>query len=199
MKKKITDIIVVILSILFGILLGKLLDWSCFELTYEFSIIDALSLVITVAVAIYITKVLEKEVADSRLKKDLFVIEITELESILRSIIVLFEERDISVNKVAVRVVTCHDRSSTLFQHIRNILIRNNSPYVDNITRLIDSQMFVLNQLLTEPETAYTDQTGFTLRDDIVCYTAERTKEIRKAINDVIGNLFELKVWVNNL
>jgi hypothetical protein len=199
MKKKIIEVIVAVLSILLGMLLGKLLDWDYFALTREFSIIDALSLVTTVIIAIYITTILEKDVRDKNTRKDLFVSEISELESTLRSIGMLFEENDISYKRVNGRILTCRNRIDILFHHITSILVRVNHPEVEKFIQLITGQLDALNQLLIKTLVDHTEQTNITPHEGIVSYSTETTDEIRIAINDVAGGLFRLKIWVNNL
>jgi hypothetical protein len=199
MKKKIIEIVAVILIFTTGLLTGKLLDWNYFELTREFSIIEALSLVTTASIAIYITKVLEKEVLDKRTKKDLFVSEISAVEDTLRSIATLFEENDISYNKVNGRISICCERTDTLFQKITGILVYDSHPEVEKFTVLITRQLGSLFLLLIEPIPDSNDQIGLTLQGDLASYSTERVDKIRKAINAVSGSLFELKVWVNNL
>jgi low affinity Fe/Cu permease len=199
MKKKIIEIVVAVLTVLLGILLGKLLDWSYFELSREFSIIDALSLVTTIIIAIYITTILEKDVRDKNTKKDLFVNEISAVESTLRSIDTLFDENNISYDKVSGRISTCINRTNTLFLKINSILVRAGNPKVEAFTQLISDQLSLLNQLLTENTSDSTEQSDIILQGGIIRYSPEIIGKIRKAIDVVGGTLFELKVWINDL
>ena len=54
-----------------GMTLGKLFDWGYFTLSSEISISDALTMFITIGVAIYIANVLERDIQDNRNEKDL--------------------------------------------------------------------------------------------------------------------------------
>ena len=69
-KNKIINIIIYIIIFSIGCCCGKLIDWGYFVLNKEISIIDAISLFLTIGCAIYISKVLEKEVQDVRIKVD---------------------------------------------------------------------------------------------------------------------------------
>lgn len=59
-KNKIINIIIYIIIFSIGCCCGKLIDWGYFVLNKEISIIDAISLFLTIGCAIYISKVLEK-------------------------------------------------------------------------------------------------------------------------------------------
>lgn len=72
-KNKIINIIIYIIIFSIGCCCGKLIDWGYFVLNKEISIIDAISLFLTIGCAIYISKVLEKEVQDVRIEKEMFI------------------------------------------------------------------------------------------------------------------------------
>ena len=52
--------------------MGECIDYGYFVLSKEVSIIDAFSLFATIGCAIYIARILEKEVQDKRVEKDLY-------------------------------------------------------------------------------------------------------------------------------
>lgn len=85
-KKNITKYILWIVIFCVGICIGKLLNWGYFTLSKEVSIIDAITLFVTVGCAIFIAKVLEKEVQDDRIEKDLFLNQANQLETFLGEI-----------------------------------------------------------------------------------------------------------------
>lgn len=80
-KNKIINIIIYIIIFSIGCCCGKLIDWGYFVLNKEISIIDAISLFLTIGCAIYISKVLEKEVQDVRIEKEMFISQVGNTES----------------------------------------------------------------------------------------------------------------------
>jgi hypothetical protein len=96
MRKRIINVIILILILCIGICIGKLLNWGYFELSKEIKIIEAISIFTTIGVAIYITRIIENEVQASRIEKNLFITKITELESLLKIIEDTIEEKDVS-------------------------------------------------------------------------------------------------------
>src|ERR1035437_3968482 len=104
MKKKISNVILAILVLGIGVTLGKLTNWGYFEITKELKIIEALNLFFTVGVAIYIVKVLEKDVQNDRIEKDLYIAKVSEFESQLIIIENLIDENIISYSKVNTRI-----------------------------------------------------------------------------------------------
>ena len=80
-KNKIINIIIYIIIFSIGCCCGQLIDWGYFVLNKEISIIDAISLFLTIGCAIYISKVLEKEVQDVRIEKEMFISQVENTES----------------------------------------------------------------------------------------------------------------------
>ena len=72
-KKRIINTIIYFLIFCVGCCFGELIDWGYFILSKEISIIDALSLFLSIGCAIYIARVLEKDVQDDRIEKDMFI------------------------------------------------------------------------------------------------------------------------------
>ena len=69
-----------------GIVIGDLIEWGCFNLDNSISIIDALSLFVTVGLTIYIATILDKESKNKQFEVDLIVEQINEVENILKEI-----------------------------------------------------------------------------------------------------------------
>jgi hypothetical protein len=53
--------------------------------------------------------------------------------------------------------------------------------------------------LLTEVSRGQASHPDILIAHDVVTYSPERTDEISEAINNVIEDLFKMKVWLNNL
>jgi hypothetical protein len=122
MKWRIIEVVVAVLIFGLGATFGKLLNWGYFELSREISIIEAVTLFATLGLGLYITRVLEKKVQDVRLEKALYIAKVTEIETILRSIEVLFEEPVISYKKGhSTHTVLSHQGKCRLYEYQRSV------------------------------------------------------------------------------
>ena len=199
MKKKIINIIgyLVILSI--GMTIGKLLNWGYFELSKEVNIVDALTLFVTIGVAIYIAKILEKEVQDVRIEKELYIAKITEIESILKDFEILVEEKDSSYNKINNRINSCRMKKGSIFNTIKENLKQVKTKDFDNFEKGITDGINSLKRLLTETPAVAEENPAISVKKDIVTYSSNRIIEINTEINSISDNLFKIKVRINNL
>ena len=199
MKKKIINIIgyLVILSI--GMTIGKLLNWGYFELSKEVNIVDALILFVTIGVAIYIAKILEKEVQDVRIEKELYIAKITEIESILKDFEILVEEKDSSYNKINNRINSCRMKKGSIFNTIKENLKQVKTKDFDNFEKEITDGINSLKRLLTETPAVAEENPAISVKKDIVTYSSNRIIEINTEINSISENLFKIKVRINNL
>ena len=82
-KRRIIDPIVCCAILFLGWLIGN--KWQCLEckLDLTFNIVDVITLIITIAMGIYIAWILEKEVQDRRIEKDMYLAKIGAIEVIL--------------------------------------------------------------------------------------------------------------------
>ena len=199
MKKKIINIIgyLVILSI--GLTIGKLLNWGYFELSKEVSIVDALTLFVTIGVAIYIAKILEKEVQDVRIEKELYIAKITEIESMLKVFEILVEEKDSSYNKINNRINSCRMKKGSIFNTIKENLKQVKTKNFDKFEKEITDGINSLKRLLTETPAIAEKDPAILVKKDIVTYSSNRIIEINTEINSISENLFKIKVRINNL
>ena len=188
---------IVIFSI--GITIGKLFDWGYFELVREISIIDALTLFATIGLAIYIVKVLEKEVQDVRIEKELYIAKITELESVLNSFENLLEEKEIFYSKINNRIHSCRIKKNSIFGNIRNNLKRITASEIDTFRQDITNKINSLKKLLTETPVVPTSTPELSVNNGIATFSTNRTIEICTEINAINEILFKLKVRINNL
>jgi hypothetical protein len=197
MKKKTINIICYLVVFSIGITVGKLLNWGYFELSKEVSIIEALTLFVTIGVAIYVAKILEKEVQDVRIEKELYIAKITEIESITKDFETLIEEKNSSYNKINNRINSCRMKKGSIFNAIRKNLrqIRD----IDNFEREITDGINSLKRLLTETPVVSESNPAISVKKDVVIYSPNRIIEINTEINSISENLFKIKVRINNL
>lgn len=188
---------IVIFSI--GITIGKLFDWGYFELVREISIIEALTLFVTVGLAVYIVKVLEKEVQDVRIEKELYIAKITELESVLNSFETLLEEGEVIYSKITNRVHSCRIKKNSIFENIKSNLKKIKANEIDSFDRVISEKMKSLKRLLTETPAVQSKNPELSVKKGIAVFSQNRMIEICTEINAINENLFKMKVRINNL
>lgn len=199
MKRRIINIILVIIIFCIGATFGKLLNWGYFELSKDLSIIDALTLFTTIGVAIYITKNLEKEVQENRIEKDLFISKISELETKLKVIEDLVAEKDSSFNKVVCRVHACRLAKNSIFNSINGNFHKSKSNTFDEFDNNISACINSLRRLLTDTPINSTSTSDIYLVNGVVNYSPNRIIEVNVEINSLMENLFKLKVRINHL
>lgn len=199
MKRRILNIIIGILIFTAGATIGELLDWGFFELSKDISIIDALTLIATIGVAIYITKFLEKETQDKRVEKELYINKICELESSLKIIEDLIDSKDSSYNKINYRIHSCRIIKNSIFDNIINNFKGDKSGKIKSFENSITESMSSLKRLLTDTPSSNTSSQNISLKKGLINYSSNRLIEINIEINSIMENLFKLKVRINNL
>jgi hypothetical protein len=199
MKRKIVNLTLVLIVFCIGLTFGKLLNWGYFELTKDISIIDALTLFTTIGVAIYITKILEKEVQESRIEKGLYISKISEFESKLKTIEDLISEKDPSYGKVNSRIHSCRLIKKSIFDSIYGNFKSDKTNTIKDFDRNITNCLSSLKRLLTDTPIITASNSDITLVSGIVNYSSNRIIEVNIEINSILEDLFKLKVRINNL
>jgi hypothetical protein len=184
-----------------GATFGYLLDWGYFELVREISIMELLTLIVTVGCAIYITGVLEKGVEESRVEKELHLSEITELSSLLRSIETLFEDPPLAFKRIEVRISACNNRAIGILSEIRATFGDRVSSEMELFDAQIVGRLIYLKGLLTRTTKNHEQETedGIIVECNVVTYSPDRLAEITATFNAIVGSLFRLKICINHL
>jgi hypothetical protein len=192
MKKSLYRFTISFIIFCIGFTFGKLFDyWWYFEFSKEISIIDALTLFVTIGLALYITKVLEKETQDIRIKKDLYIAKISELEDFLSSFESLMEEPNIFYTKINNRIHSSRIKKNSIFATIRDDFKLINA---NELEKAISNDMNLLKQFLTGTNTIQ-----LSVKKDIANYSEERKVEIYTKINAIKETFFKMKIMINNL
>lgn len=199
MKRRITNIIIVILTFSIGATFGKLINWGYFELSKDISVVDALTLFVTIGAAIYITKIVEEEVQESRIEKDLFISKICELEANLKIIEDLIEEKNGIFNKINSRFHKCRLVKKSIFESINGNFKKDTSKSIEDFERRTTIILNSLKRLLTDTPINITSSSDITLLNGLVNYSSNRILEINIEINSLLEELFKLKVRLNHL
>lgn len=196
MKKKISNIALAILILGIGVTFGKLTNWGYFEITNELSIIDALNLFFTIGVAIYIVKVLEKDIQNDRIEKDLYIAKVSEFESQLIIIENLVDENAISYSKVNTRIHFCGITRNSIFINLNEIK-KSSLPQISELEKNISKNIRTLKRLLTETPIDKKETSKIKINKGVVSYSQERILEIVSETNSLKNDLFKLKIVIN--
>jgi hypothetical protein len=199
MKKKIINVIGVLVIFSIGMTFGKLLNWGYFELDKGISIIDALSLFVTIGVAIYVAKILEKEVQDVRIEKELYLAKITELESLLSGFESLIEEQNIANNKIISRIHSCRIKKNSIFCNIKHNFKQVKATEFNEVENEITNKLNSLKRLLTETPAVQSKTPELSIKKGLATFSPNRIIEIDTEINSINECLFKMKVRINNL
>ena len=199
MRKKIINTIILFIIFSTGITLGKLLNWGYFELSKEISIIDALTLFITIGLAIYVARILEKEIQDDRIEKELYIAKITELEEVLNSFETLIEEKDIIYSRINSRIHSCRIKKNSIFGSMKNNFKKIKTTDIDSFEKEISDKINSLKRLLTETSAVPSKTPDLSVKKGIAVFSTGRIIEICTEINAINENLFKMKVKINSL
>lgn len=196
MKKKASNIVLGLLILGIGISIGKLTNWGYFEITKELSIIDALNFLVTIGVAIYIVKVLEKDIQNDRIEKDLYIAKVYEFESQLIIIENLVYESSISYSKVNTRIHFCGITRNSIFSNLKEI--KKISPsQISDLEQNISKNIRTLKKLLTGTPIDKKETSKIKIDKGIVSYSQDRILEVVSETNSLKNNLFKLKIVIN--
>jgi hypothetical protein len=201
MKGKINKNQVALTIVLFsiGFTSGKLVEWGYFVIVNEIRIIEAFTLFVTIGLAFYVTYILEKEMQDVRIIKELYLAKISELETMLNSFENLIECTNISYQKINNRIHFCRIKKNSIFSNVEDNFKKIQSEEFDIFKKEITNKMNSLKRLLTETSPVLNQNSEISIKKGIVTYSSNRIIEICTDINTINENLFKMKVRINNL
>jgi hypothetical protein len=182
-----------------GMTVGEMLDWGYFELSRRISVIESLTLFATVGCAIYITKILEKDVASDRIEKELHLEEISELGALLRSIETLFEDSCISYRQIEGRILSCDGRAGVILRSFQETFGGSSPVDMSDLAGQVSEGVIHLRSLLTLTARRRSDHSDLYIERGQVTYSDDRMNEIHATIHSVVGLLFRLKICINHL
>lgn len=194
-KKRIINIIIYILFFCVGCCVGELLDWGYFILSKEISIIDALSLFLSIGCAIYIARVLERDVQNDRIEKDMFIAQVVNIETPLAD---LSNKLNGSTYN---EVISLYSKSNTtrhkLFKKIDSF--KKSQFKVDEIKKSLDVNFKQLKPLLTATAVVHESTPDIEVKRGKINYSPQRIVEIQDCIENIQDELFKLKIVINRV
>lgn len=186
-----------LLCICIGITLGKLFNWGYFVLSHEISIIDALSIFITIGLAIYITNALEKQIQNRRVEKDLLLAKISETEQCIGIISDVIGTENINYSKLVYLLKNCNKSTNVIFKTIDELKLKsvkkdsetetNLKKNIKDIRRLSTGTSIVASEV----------DAPIAVENGIIRFSPNRIIEIDSVLDDMKDNYFKLKFMVN--
>lgn len=198
MSKKASNILLGIIILSIGICIGECIDYGYFELSKEVSIIEALSFFSTIGCAIYIAKILEKEVQDKRVEKDLYLKKIEQIEELLSAIEDAIDEEQPSYNRVVSLYSKCNIKRHKLISNLKSQNSQFKNIDISAQEETMSLRFRLLKPLLTETSIKHKGKADVVINKSKVKYSEARKVEISKEINILHDDFFMIKLAINN-
>lgn len=201
-KRTIVEIILGIIILAIGWLIGN--KWQILEckLDLSFNIVDVITLVVTIAMGTYIAWILEKEVQDRRIEKDMYLSKIDAIDEILNDLEELFQ----SNNGTGIdykRIVSIEHRIKTKRDSIFKHLLKNSYGKIKDGLKEYDKQLKNdfkdLRNYLTMTDAGNSRTKSIVITKNQAKYSEERTSIILTSINAIDNKLLEVKVLINKM
>lgn len=181
------NIIFIIIGILVGLIIGLIIknfpgiyyfSWDC-----SVSIVDLVSIIITILLALFISLKLDVIAENKKAEKELLISKIENLEKKLLLISESIQNKGFSYKSIVAQYTLLKEEK----QHITDVF--NNYKYLEKYKKDIDDKISILKYPLTS-----TDNKDLKVNKDKSTYSNERINEINKMILDIKKLLFKIKL-----
>ncbi len=161
----------------------------------QIPVFDIISLLITVVLAIYVAKILEKDVQNSQVGKQMFLTKIEQNESLLSSLNEYIGQEIILLSKINNILHRYRTIQNTIHSALKN---KKKNGEFSSDCESIENEAKELNRLLTMTPIDSSDQSNITIRDGKITYSNNRITEITTCLLRIDNMLFNLKHKINN-
>ncbi len=177
--------------------LGRITDWSYFELSKEVSLVDIITLAVTIWLAYYVAQVLEKDVQNIQGGKQLVIERLTLSEDFLKKIASLLDQ----TQHPYIVVVNSVHKYQTKMDSALSSLKSHNKYYsgLDNQISEIERQGGKVKRLLTNTPVDREQQSDIRMIDGVIWYSQNRLREIENTVGLLENAIFDLKHTINYL
>ena len=191
-----------ILILLIGWLIGSRWKICQFVLDLQINIVDAVSLLVTVAMGLYIARILEKEVQDNRIEKDMYLSKISVIENLLETIETMFQNKngiDLDYKFIVNLEHRIRTKKNSIFEHIVVKSKRKIKDEIQAYEKLLKDDFKDLRNYLTQTNASEEGTKDISIENNIAKYSSERTSLILTSLNSIENKLLELKVLINKM
>ena len=200
-KRTIIEIVVGVLLFIGGFLIKSWIEVGI-KFDGEVNILDAITLIVTIILGIYIAKILEKEVQDKRIEKDMYLAKIGEIENFIQEIEKLINNlhgSSISYKQIVNMEHRCRRKRNSIFQYIMGKANGKMQKQLSEYDNKLKTDFKDLRQMLTQTSACDEAPKDVIVENDVVQYSLSRTSEILSTIESVENELLEVRVIINNL
>lgn len=176
-----------------GWIVGLLLEsWCWLKLSNEVSVFDAITLVVSALLAIYVAKTIEKGVQDKRSEKDIFCNKIEDLDKILERIEQITNNDGFSYKTLVATYLVLYKA----YKRLEKPLLET-YPDANEKSREIVNKLTVFKKLATYTNPHHDDNVR--VENDRVTYSLTRHSILFRDIEEIRDDLFNLTILVNRL
>ncbi len=176
-----------------GWIAGQLLEsWCWLTLSNEVNVFDAITLVVSAVLAIYVAKTIEKGVQDKRSEKNIFCNKIEDLDKILERIEQMTNNDGFSYKTL----VATYQVLYKAYKRLEKPLLQTN-PNAAAKSREIVNKLTSFKKLATYTNPHHDENVK--IEDDKVTYSLARHSILFRDIEEIRDDLFNLTIAVNSL
>ena len=165
-----------ILILLIGWLIGSRWRICQFVLDLQINIVDAVSLLVTVAMGLYIARILEKEVQDNRIEKDMYLSKISVIENLLETIETMFQNKngiDLDYKFIVNLEHRIRTKKNSIFEHIVVKSKRKIKDEIQAYEKLLKDDFKDLRNYLTQTNASEEGTKDISIENNIAKYSPE--------------------------
>ena len=201
-KRVIIEFIIGIILFGIGWIIGNQWQLTEFCLDLQVNIVDVISLFATVAVGIYIAWILEKEVQDRRIEKDMYLSKIEAIEAITEDIENIFQTNStagVDYKKMVNLEHRIKTKRDSIFKHLKENSHGKIKKELTNCDNWLKDKFKELRNSLTQTNADETKPKDIEIVDNNAKYSEGRTTEILTSLNNISNKLLEVKVLMHNM
>lgn len=187
----------ILIAFAIGIGVGLPFNLEGLSISSEISIVEVAGLFITIGLAIYVAKSLEKRVQDERIEREIHIEQIKTLSDMIGSLRGLLTKSPINYNEVVSHISNCRIKKKQTLETIEELPGCKTSELYNSLTTQITQSMKELKRLLTETSAA--GKRDVVVSNNKATYSEKRRSQISKAILGLENSLYRLTILVNKI
>ena len=201
-RRTIIEIISAVILLSIGWMIGNKWQIAACELELKFNIVDVLTLIVTIAMGLYIARVLEKDVQDKRIEKDMYLSKINVIESICDELENKFQAsngKGLDYKEIVNLEHRIKTKKNTIFKYILDNSHGKINDKLKTHDEKLKGEFKDLRNNLTQTTVGEVEQQDIEIVNNCATYSNERTTCILSSLNTISNSLLEVKVLVNKM
>ncbi len=194
----ILKIIFYICLVFIGILIGKFLNFPYFEISKNIDLVNILSIIVTMLLAILITVFFDKQKSDNRVEKDLILRRVESIYEITNTL----QKESVSGAIPYTDATSSIKRINTSIQSIYKIVTKCQFSIKDDIKILIKDAISDLRDILTDTPKLAEEQIEnsdlpIEVKNGVLKFNKQRINQIEAKFDTLKDCLLELEIRIN--